>query len=92
MRRFRSASRQPEPEAATSLNDAKRKASDEAERCYLQECLEKANFRVTHLARNIGMNRSHVQTLLKKHGLSARRAAKPHTDGASSTGAVFDSL
>jgi transcriptional regulator with GAF, ATPase, and Fis domain len=74
---------QPEPEAATSLNDAKRKASDEAERHYLQDCLEKANFRVTELARNIGMNRSHVQTLLKKHGLSARRAPKPHTAGTS---------
>ena len=75
---------QPEPEAATSLNDAKRKASDEAERCYLQECLEKANFSVTHLAKNIGMNRSHVQTLLKKHGISARRAGKSNANGAAS--------
>lgn len=73
----------PEPETATSLNDAKRKASDEAERCYLQECLAKANFSVTDLARSIGMNRSHVQTLLKKHGLSARRAGKPRVDGSS---------
>lgn len=78
---------QAEPEAAaTSLLDAKRKASDEAERIYLQECLAKANFSVTNLARNIGMNRSHVQTLLKKHGLNARRtAAKVPTDGAGSS-------
>ena len=76
---------QPEPEVAASLNDAKRKASDAAERCYLQECFEKANFSVTNLARNIGMNRSHVQTLLKKHGLSGRRAGKPRADGASSS-------
>ena len=76
---------QVEPEAATSLLDAKRKASDEAERIYLQECLAKANFSVTNLARNIGMNRSHVQTLLKKHGLNARRAAaKAPTDGVAS--------
>ena len=77
---------QPEPEvAATSLNDAKRKASDEAERCYLQDCFAKANYSVTELAKNIGMNRSHVQTLLKKHGISAKRAAKPGNDGTSSS-------
>lgn len=75
---------QPEAEAATSLIDAKRKASDEAERCYLQECLVKANFSVTNLARNIGMNRSHVQTLLKKHGLTGQRASKHRASGAAS--------
>jgi transcriptional regulator with GAF, ATPase, and Fis domain len=75
---------QPEPEATTSLIDAKRRASDEAERSYLQECLAKANFSVTDLAKNIGMNRSHVQTLLKKHGISARRAAKSNAESASS--------
>ena len=74
---------QPEPEATTSLIDAKRRASDEAERCYLQECLAKANFSVTDLAKNIGMNRSHVQTLLKKHGISARRAAKSNAESTS---------
>ncbi|MFC4312739.1 sigma-54 interaction domain-containing protein [Steroidobacter flavus] len=74
---------QPEVEPATSLVDAKRKASDEAERSYLLECLAKANYRVTDLARNIGMNRSHVQTLLKKHGISARQSLKAHADGGS---------
>jgi transcriptional regulator with GAF, ATPase, and Fis domain len=76
---------QPEPEATTSLIDAKRRASDEAERCYLQECLAKANFSVTDLAKNIGMNRSHVQTLLKKHGINARRAAKSNAASATSS-------
>jgi transcriptional regulator with GAF, ATPase, and Fis domain len=76
---------QPEPEATTSLIDAKRRASDEAERCYLQECLATANFSVTDLAKNIGMNRSHVQTLLKKHGINARRAAKSNAASATSS-------
>jgi transcriptional regulator with GAF, ATPase, and Fis domain len=75
---------QAEPEATTSLTDAKRKASDDAERSYLQDCLAKANYSVTGLAKNIGMNRSHVQTLLKKHGISARQAAKANAAGASS--------
>lgn len=76
---------QLEPESSTtSLNDAKRRASDEAERSYLQECLAKANFSVTDLAKNIGMNRSHVQTLLKKHGISARQAAKSNAANTSS--------
>ncbi|MDY6949649.1 MAG: sigma-54-dependent Fis family transcriptional regulator, partial [Pseudomonadota bacterium] len=73
---------QPEPEAVTSLNDAKRRASDAAERSYLRECLQQANFSVTALARNIGMNRSHVQTLLKKHGINVRRAVKPNAAAA----------
>jgi transcriptional regulator with GAF, ATPase, and Fis domain len=65
-----------------SLNDAKKRASDAAERSYLESWLEKANGRVTELARNIGMNRSHVQSLLKKHGLN-RSSAKKRTDGES---------
>jgi transcriptional regulator with GAF, ATPase, and Fis domain len=55
-----------------SLNEAKRVASDAAERRYLQSWLERTNGRVTELAKGIGMNRSHVQTLLKKHGLTKR--------------------
>ena len=58
--------------ASLSLNDAKKKASDAAERRYLEECLEKANGKVTDLARNIGMNRSQVQTRLKNHGLTRK--------------------
>jgi transcriptional regulator with GAF, ATPase, and Fis domain len=55
-----------------SLNDAKEAASNEAERRFLEGGLEKARGRVTDLAKNLGMNRSYVQTLLKKHGLTKR--------------------
>lgn len=69
---------QPESASAEalSLNDAKKRASDEAERRYLEGWLMKANGRVTDLARNIGMNRSHVQSLLKKHGLNRKNHDK----------------
>jgi transcriptional regulator with GAF, ATPase, and Fis domain len=58
--------------AEMSLNDAKEAASNEAERRFLEGGLEKARGRVTDLAKNLGMNRSYVQTLLKKHGLTKR--------------------
>jgi transcriptional regulator with GAF, ATPase, and Fis domain len=58
--------------ATMSLNDAKEAASNEAERRFLEGGLQRANGRVTDLARNLGMNRSYVQTLLKKHGLTKR--------------------
>jgi transcriptional regulator with GAF, ATPase, and Fis domain len=66
------AERRAADRASQSLNDAKKRASDAAERRYLEACLLKANGKVTELARNIGMNRSHVQTLLKKHGLNKK--------------------
>ncbi|NEX21737.1 sigma-54-dependent Fis family transcriptional regulator [Thiorhodococcus mannitoliphagus] len=56
--------------ASLSLADAKKAAADEAERLYLEEGLRMANGRVSTLAKEIGMNRSHLQTILKKHGLS----------------------
>lgn len=58
--------------AAMSLNDAKEAASNEAERRLLEGALQKANGRVTDLARDLGMNRSYVHKLLKKHGLTRR--------------------
>jgi transcriptional regulator with GAF, ATPase, and Fis domain len=64
------------PGAEVSLLDAKRMASDDAERRFLQDSLAKANGKVTALAKDIGMNRSHVQTLLKKHGLTRSLMAK----------------
>ena len=54
----------------TSLSEAKKTASDEAERTYLEEGLRTANGKVSELARQTNMNRSHLQTLLKKHGIS----------------------
>lgn len=55
-----------------SLTDAKRLASDEVEKRYLEAGLQETNGQVTTLAKNLGMNRTHVQTLLKKHGLSSK--------------------
>ncbi len=56
--------------AGLSLADVKKVASDEAEKHYLEEGLSVVNGKVSELAREIGMNRSHLQTLLKKHAIS----------------------
>ena len=53
-----------------SLGEVKAAASDEAERRYLENGLKQANGKVTELAKIMGMNRSHLQTLLKKHGMT----------------------
>jgi transcriptional regulator with GAF, ATPase, and Fis domain len=57
---------------AKSLDEAK----DEAERRFLEGGLQEANGRVIDLARNLGLNRSYVQKLLKKHGLTKRRTVE----------------
>lgn len=64
-----------EPSVAqpTSLAEVKRVASDAAERAFLEEGLRAASGRVVDLAKNLDLNRSHVQTLLKKHNLKAMR-------------------
>lgn len=51
-----------------SLSDAKRAASDDAEKAFLERGLREVNGTVAELARRIDMNRSHLQMLLKKHG------------------------
>lgn len=56
----------------SSLSEVKKAASDEAEKLFLERSLQEMNGKVTELAKQIGMNRSHLQTLLKKHGLSAK--------------------
>lgn len=58
--------------AATSLSEAKRTASDEAERAFLERGLTEVGGTVAELARRFEMNRSHVQMLLKKHGLHSK--------------------
>lgn len=58
--------------AALSLSDAKRIASDEAERACLERGLREVGGTVTELARRWDMNRSHLQILLKKHGLHSK--------------------
>jgi transcriptional regulator with GAF, ATPase, and Fis domain len=55
-----------------SLADAKKAASDAAERQILERGLQEQGGKVSELARQLDMNRSHLQTLLKKHGLSSK--------------------
>lgn len=61
-----------ETELPASLGEAKRIASDEAERAFLERGLMEAGGTVAELARRIDMNRSHLQVLLKKHGIQAK--------------------
>ncbi|SEA30065.1 Sigma-54 interaction domain-containing protein [Paraburkholderia sartisoli] len=55
-----------------SLSDAKRAASDEAEKAFLERGLHEVGGTVAELARRVDMNRSHLQMLLKKHGLHSK--------------------
>jgi DNA-binding NtrC family response regulator len=55
-----------------SLVEVKKAASDEAEKQYLESGLRETEGKVTELARRIEMTRSHLQTLLKKHGLRSK--------------------
>jgi transcriptional regulator with GAF, ATPase, and Fis domain len=64
--------------APAALGEAKRAASDQAEREFLERALHEAGGVVTELARRYDMNRSHVQTLLKKHGLRSRDCRNGH--------------
>jgi transcriptional regulator with GAF, ATPase, and Fis domain len=61
-----------EDTAAMSLADVKKAASDEAEKSFLERGLQEMGGRVSELARQIDMNRSHLQTLLKKHDLRSK--------------------
>jgi transcriptional regulator with GAF, ATPase, and Fis domain len=56
----------------SSLSDAKRAASDEAERAFLERGLHEVGGTVSELARRCDMNRSHLQMLLKKHGIHSK--------------------
>jgi len=58
--------------SADALGEAKRLASDQAERAFLERGLQEVGGLVTELARRCDMNRSHVQTLLKKHGIRSK--------------------
>jgi transcriptional regulator with GAF, ATPase, and Fis domain len=60
------------PEPSASLAEAKRAASDEAERACLERGLKDVGGTVAELARRWDMNRSHLQILLKKHGLHSK--------------------
>jgi transcriptional regulator with GAF, ATPase, and Fis domain len=64
-----------------ALGDARRAASDEAERLFLERGLREVGGTVAELARRCEMNRPHLQMLLKKHGIRSRdfRPAPPTT-------------
>ncbi|WP_020655317.1 sigma-54 interaction domain-containing protein [Massilia niastensis] len=64
--------------AEVSLAEAKRAASDEAERICLERGLQEVGGTVAELARRWDMNRSHLQILLKKHGLHSKDFRKEH--------------
>lgn len=59
-----------------SLAEIRKLASDAAEKEYLEELLEREEGKVSVLAKKIGVNRSHLQTLLKKHGISSKEFKK----------------
>ncbi|MEO5696690.1 MAG: sigma 54-interacting transcriptional regulator [Burkholderiaceae bacterium] len=60
-----------------ALSEAKRVASDLAERAFLERGLQEAGGNVTGLAKQCAMNRSHVQMLLKKHGIHSKEFRAP---------------
>src|ERR1700674_864242 len=62
----------PAASLPASLSDAKRAASDEAERAFLERGLQEVGGTVAELARRVDMNRSHLQMLLKKHGIHSK--------------------
>ncbi len=58
--------------SADALSEAKRIASDLAEREFLERGLQEVGGIVIELAKRCNMNRSHVQVLLKKHGIQSK--------------------
>ena len=55
-----------------ALSEAKRVASDLAEREFLERGLQEVRGVVVELAKRCNMNRSHLQVLLKKHGIHSK--------------------
>jgi DNA-binding NtrC family response regulator len=55
-----------------ALSEAKRAASDLAERKFLERGLQEVGGVVVELAKRCNMNRSHLQVLLKKHGIRSK--------------------
>jgi len=54
-----------------SLSEVRKQASDDAELRFLEQGLHSTAGKVVELARRSGMSRTHLQDLMKKHGLSA---------------------
>jgi len=55
-----------------SLTEMRKHASEAAELRFLEQGLHEVSGKVVELARRSGMSRSYLQTLMKKHGLSAK--------------------
>jgi DNA-binding NtrC family response regulator len=55
-----------------ALTELKRAASDLAEREFLERGLQEVGGVVVELAKRCNMNRSHLQVLLKKHGIRSK--------------------
>ena len=55
-----------------SLSEYKKVANDKAEKEYLEQALTEINGNVAQLSRKSGMNRSHLQRLIKKHDLHSK--------------------
>ena len=55
-----------------ALTDARRAAADLVEREFLERGLQEAGGVVIELAKRCNMNRSHLQVLLKKHGIRSK--------------------
>lgn len=67
-----SAATQSSENFSGSLSDVKRIASDAAEKRFLENGLRDTKGRVVDLAAKLDLNRSHLQTLLKKHGIQSK--------------------
>ena len=67
-----SAAQQSGVSAPGAFGESKRAASDAAERAFLEHGLREVGGTVAELARRCAMNRSHLQVLLKKHGIRAK--------------------
>ncbi|MDY6950517.1 MAG: sigma-54 dependent transcriptional regulator [Thermodesulfobacteriota bacterium] len=66
------------PSQFTTLAQARKAATDVAEKEFLEEHLTQTRGNVTQLAKRLDMNRSYLQTLLKNHGMRAKDfKAKP---------------
>lgn len=63
------------------LAEAKRVASDYAEKQVLEAGLRRTTGNVTALAKELQMNRAHVQTLLKKHNIASKDFRTGATSG-----------
>lgn len=72
------------PRTAEELNAARRatkeRATAELERSFLVQALDAANGNISLAARQTGMQRTYLQSLMKRHGIRATTGTKPATD------------